>query len=225
MKTEERREARALRQRGGSVKEIAGLVGVAPSTVSRWVRDIELTAEQRLALNARDPRFAAHLNGSRTVAMAAHARRIEHQRHGRELVASDRDFAILCALYWAEGEKARNAVRLTNSDPHMIALFLDLLRRTFAVSEDSVRLSCNLFADHAGRRCAIEDFWLRQLHLPRTCLLKSTVNRYSKYSAKKRRNALPYGTCRLVVNDTKIVQTIYGGIQELGSCDRPEWVA
>jgi transposase-like protein len=225
MKTRERGEARALRQCGGSVKEIAGAVGVAQSTVSRWVRDIELRPEQRLALQARDPRFAAHLNGSRTVATKALASRIEHQRNGRKLVVTDQDFVILCALYWAEGEKARNAVRLSNSDPELIALFLDLLRRTFAVADEAVRISCNLFADHVGRQREIEDFWLRKLDLPRSNLLKSTVNTHSKYSAKKRLNVLPYGTCRLVVNDTRIVQTVYGGIQEMGRCERPEWVA
>jgi hypothetical protein len=50
------------------------------------------------------------------------------------------------------------------------------------------------------------------------------VNRYSKYSEKKRTNRLPYGTCALVVCSTEIVQTIYGSIQELGGFDRPEWL-
>ena len=35
---------------------------------------------------------------------------------------------------------------------------------------------------------------------------------------------LPYGTCRLSVCSTEIVQTIYGSIQELGGFDRPEWL-
>jgi transposase-like protein len=225
VKTEERRQARALRQCGASVKEVAAAVGVAQSTVSRWVRDIELTAGQRLALAARDPRFAAHLNGSRVISAKALERRIQHQEDGRELVRSDHDFAILCALYWAEGEKTRNALRLSNSDPDLIALFLDLLRRTFGVTDGAVRVSCNLFADHDERRHVIENFWLQHLGLPRSSLLKSTVNSHSKYSAKKRLNVLPYGTCRLVVNDTRIVQTVYGGIQELGRCERPEWAA
>ena len=50
------------------------------------------------------------------------------------------------------------------------------------------------------------------------------MNRYSKYSQKKRTNKLPYGTARVTVNDTRIVQMIYGSIQELGGFDRPEWL-
>ena len=70
----------------------------------------------------------------------------------------------------------------------------------------------------------IEEFWLAQLRLPRSCLRKSTVNSYSKYSQKKRRNKLPYGTGELTVHSTQIVQTIYGSIQEYGSFERPEWL-
>ncbi len=53
---------------------------------------------------------------------------------------------------------------------------------------------------------------------------KSTVNRYSKYSQKKRRNKLPYGTCRLILYDTVVVQHIYGAIQEYGAFDREDWL-
>jgi hypothetical protein len=55
-------------------------------------------------------------------------------------------------------------------------------------------------------------------------LRKSTVNRFSKYSQKKRLNKLPYGTCRLTVCDTQLVQSIYGAIQEYAGFDREEWV-
>jgi hypothetical protein len=50
------------------------------------------------------------------------------------------------------------------------------------------------------------------------------VNVYSKYSQKKRRNKLPYGTCKLVYNDTRTMQSIYGAIQEYAGFDRPEWL-
>ncbi|MEK6275897.1 MAG: hypothetical protein AABM30_11235 [Actinomycetota bacterium] len=53
---------------------------------------------------------------------------------------------------------------------------------------------------------------------------KSTINTYSKYSKKKRRNKLPYGTCRLTVSDTRLVQHIYGAIQEYAGFEREEWV-
>ena len=64
MKTAEQAAARELRQdEGRSVKEIARLLGVSRSSVSLWVRDIELTPKQRAALMAHDPSFNGQLNG------------------------------------------------------------------------------------------------------------------------------------------------------------------
>jgi hypothetical protein len=85
-------------------------------------------------------------------------------------------------------------------------------------------VTCNLFADHRERQREIEQFWLDVAGLPATCLRKSSVNLYSKYSQKKRRNKLPYGTCRITVFRTRIVRAIYGAIQEIGGFTRDAWL-
>ena len=127
-------------------------------------------------------------------------------------------------LYWAEGSKSRNAVQFVNSDPAMVRLFGAFLRTYYELPDAAFRIDCNLFADHVERQYEIERFWLETLGLPRSCLRKSTVNRYSKYSQKKRRNRLPYGTVRVCVHSTAVVQSIYGAIQEYGGFERPEWL-
>jgi transposase-like protein len=77
MKTEERNEARRLRaEQGASVKELARLLGVSRSSVSLWVRDIELAETQYLALRRR---MGGRIDGSRANAVAALARRREAQ--------------------------------------------------------------------------------------------------------------------------------------------------
>jgi hypothetical protein len=50
------------------------------------------------------------------------------------------------------------------------------------------------------------------------------VNTYSKYSQKKRQNRLDYGTVRVTVHDTRIVQTIYGSLEELAGIPRDAWL-
>ena len=87
-----------------------------------------------------------------------------------------------------------------------------------------MRVTCHLFADHLARQREIEQFWLDVTGLPRSSLRKSMVNKYSRASQRKRVNMLPYGTCKLIVHSTEIVQTIYGSIQELGGFNRPEWL-
>jgi hypothetical protein len=127
-------------------------------------------------------------------------------------------------LYWAEGDKGRRRVALSNSDPEVLRFFVSFLRTFFVVSDEKIRVWCNLFADHVERQREVEQFWLDLLELPRSCLTKSTVNVYSKYSQRKRKNRLPYGTCRVCVHDTAILQSIFGAIQDYAGFERPEWL-
>jgi hypothetical protein len=155
----------------------------------------------------------------------AREQRRAYQLEGRKL-ARERDASYIsgCMLYWAEGAKERNSVRIANSDRELLVVFAGFLRTHFGVEDDTMRVRCNLFAADDDEREAIERFWLESLRLPTTSLRKSSVNTHSKYSAKKRANKLPHGTCELTVDSTRIVQTIYGSIQEYGGFDCPEWL-
>ncbi len=127
-------------------------------------------------------------------------------------------------LYWGEGWKSRNTAQLSNSDPEMLAFFLSFLRRFFGVRDEEVRIQCNLHADNADDVRTVQAFWLRILELPVSCLTKAVVNSVSRSSQEKRTNMLPYGTCRLTVHSTAIVQHLYGAIQEYGGFERPGWI-
>ena len=147
------------------------------------------------------------------------------QEEGRTLAANaDPLFVAGCMLYWAEGGKRRNQLQFVNSDPEMVAFFVRFLRTYWHLRERDIRLTCNLFADHAERQWETEQFWLDLAGLSRESLCKSTVNVYSKYSDKKRRNRLPYGTCRVTVSRTRVVQSIYRAIQGLGGFTREAWL-
>lgn len=127
-------------------------------------------------------------------------------------------------LYWAEGGKDRNQVRLSNSDPELLRLFVTYLRAYFPLEDRDIRLTCHLFADHLDRQREIERYWLDVLSLRSESLLKSVVNVYSRHSKRKRLNMLPYGTARVNVSRTAVVQSIYGAIQEYAGITRPEWL-
>lgn len=127
-------------------------------------------------------------------------------------------------LFWAEGSRSRNSVYFTNSDPAMVRFFLDFLVDEVGVGRHAVRIDINLFADHRAEQRRIEQHWLDTLELPAVCLRASTVNVYSRHSARKRLNRLPYGTCRLSVHSTRIVQHLYGAIQAYGGFERPQWL-
>jgi transcriptional regulator with XRE-family HTH domain len=227
MKTSERLQARELRANEGlSINEIARVLEVSRNSVSRWVRDIELTPQQLANLAAKDPVLSGRLTGTNARAEQARGKRLSYQTNGRSLVRlGDPEFVAGCMLFWAEGSRDRNAVRFTNSDPAMMVFFLRFLRRHFEVTDDMVTIWCNLFAERVESRYRIERFWLRTLELPTSSLGKSTVNAYSKHSRKRRTNMLPYGTCRIAVYRTHIVQALYGAIQEFAGFERPGWAA
>ena len=226
MKTAERDMARKLRREQGlSIKEIERRLGVSRSSVSLWVRDIELTPEQHEALHGKNAAFYRQALGHAVRSARCRHRRLWWQVEGRAAACRGEALhAAGCMLFWAEGSRKRDAVILSNSDPELVKVFVGFLRRYFDVPDEKFRVWCNLFADHVERQYEVEQFWLDTLELPRACLKTSTVNRYSPHTKKKRTNRLPYGTCRVSVHDVRIAQHLYGAIQEYGGFERPEWV-
>jgi hypothetical protein len=223
MKTDEQRRARELRGLGWSIGEIERELNVSRSSVSLWVRSVELSqeAERRLLRRA----GLGPLNSASRSIARARAIRADLQADGRlRARVGDASYAVGCVLHWAEGDKTRNSVRIANSDPELLALFVEFLRIHFGVRNDQITIYCNLFADHIERQVEIETFWLTKLGLPPTALRKSVINNYSKHSKKKRKNKLPWGTCKVCVHSSRIQQTILGSIQEYGGFERPEWL-
>jgi DNA-binding transcriptional MerR regulator len=226
VKTIERELARRLRrEEGAAIGEIAHRIGVSKSSVSLWVRDIELTPEQRQALLDRNPAYNRQLSGWTKVAQRRREERMAFQEEGRRRARRlDPGFVAGCMLYWAEGSKDRNQLQFTNADPVMARFFVDYLKAHFGLQVADIRITCHLYADHLARQAEIEQHWLSALGLPRESLRKSVVNVYSKYSQRKRVGNLPFGTCRVVVSRTWVLQTIYGAIQEIAGFRRDAWL-
>jgi hypothetical protein len=144
------------------VTEIERELAVSRSSVSVWVRDVELGPAQRERLLAVS-KLGPLLSAERKAAAAREGRR-RYQADGRRL-ARDRDatYTAGCMLYWAEGSKARNYVKLTNSDPELVVYFLRFLRLHFAVADERVKLALNLFCDHRDHQEEIEAYRLAWL--------------------------------------------------------------
>jgi hypothetical protein len=226
VKREERELARRLRsEQGLPVKEIARVVGVSVSSVSLWVRDVPLTPEQEAALDARNPVRNGQRRGTINNSLRCRAVREAAQEHGRQLARTGGpSFIGGCMLYWAEGAKNRNTVILANADPDLVEVFLRFLRDCYGVTDDRVVLSVNCFLENGLTIDQIHSWWLERLRLPAFCLRTPAINRLSSASKRLKGNILPYGTARLVVHSTFIVQSIYGAIQEHAGIDRPEWL-
>ncbi|MGZ5315009.1 MAG: hypothetical protein ACXWGV_12950 [Solirubrobacterales bacterium] len=220
-KAVERGIARSLRaEHGTPVKEIARLLSVSVASVSVWVRDIEITRDQR----ERNLTRAGQQRGE-AWSERFRERRRQWQREGRERARLRDPMHIAgCMLYWAEGSKSRTSLKLTNSDPHMLGFFKRFLTESLGVSPDRLSISLNVYTDNGLTLTAIENHWLDRLELPRSALRGHTLNNMPTSSSGRKRT-LPYGVCSLrATKSTRLVQHIYGAVQEYTGFDEPRWL-
>jgi predicted DNA-binding protein YlxM (UPF0122 family) len=219
MKAAEKKEARRLRKEGFSIGEIANKVEVSKSSVSLWVRDIELTKAQKERLQEK-----SHLFVSKKNTEFFRKKRKFYQDAGKEKAKQgDQLHLIGCMLHWAEGSKERQRVDFTNSDPEMMLVFMKFLRECYEVKDEDISVSIQCYNDiHTVEE--IESYWLNLLHLPNGCLRKTLVNKYPKISKRKRKSCLEFGTCKIRVSKVELQQNIYGAIQEYIGFKKDKWL-
>ena len=229
MKEAEQKKARELRAQGKSVREIAEILDVSRGSVSRWVRGVVLTKEQRDELESRNPVVAcsveSRLKQAASVSKTWRERRLRMQEAGREMARhADSGFVIGCMLYWAEGTKSKNSISFVNSDIDMMKTFVLFLREYFDVKTEDFAISLHWYSGNGVTLDDAVQYWLDNLGLERSCLRKSQVDvkRTDGYGRKK--GKLPYGVCHLRVHRTDIVQKIFGAIQEMIGFQRKEWL-
>lgn len=217
MKNNQKQEARILRAAGKSIKYIAKNLQVSVGSVSAWVRDIELTKEQVNMLSNNNPIYNQQNLGAKSRKDKASILRKHYQDEGRIMAKTDNQLhAIGCMLYWAEGAKSRTKCSFTNSDVNMMKLFIKFIREIFFVPNDKIIIMVNCYINNGLSIDDIENYWLQELQLQKLSVRKHTINIKPISSQGKKKNLLPYGVCTIRIYDTKIVQHIYGAIQEYG---------
>ena len=228
MKAKEREEARRLRaEEGLSVGEIARRLGVSKGTSSLWLRDVELTDEQKVTLSERGRTSVGQQKGSQALSVQAEKRRKEYQDAGRKFVRDGRavvDYKLLCALYWAEGDKSRSSIGMNNTDPSMLKFFVDGMKKDFGCNDDDFTIRVMAHLGNGLTAEQIRDYWLEVLGLPKECFRNFTLKSkyYSTQNKKHKRHV--YGCCYVRVFSVEIIQRLYGSIQEIFGIDRPEWL-
>lgn len=212
MKFNERVEARKLRERGLSIKDISNSLGVAKSSVSVWVRDVELTPLQRHVLE-----MSSH---SRTAVELRRQSRLANELAKRELVVlaaqkevqkiSKRELWLMgIMLYWAEGGKTQRLVRFSNGDPEMIKIMMAFFRRVCEVPEAKFRgyIHIHPHLDHLGA----EAYWSTISGISAQQFFKTY--RLPNKSSQNKKDTLPHGVFDIYVLDTKLFLTISGWAQ------------
>lgn len=218
-KVEQQKRAREMRAEGMALKEIAETLGVAKSSVSMWVRGVELTPEQKSALKARQSPAMNRYAGANSNRLIAMEKRKQAQDIGREQARQgSRLHLIGCMLYWSEGAKKRNRVHFVNSDVKMMLLFMRFLREELDVSNEGIVMYIHCYTHDPNEIKRIEWYWLDLLKLPDSCMRKTHV----KKGGNSRNNILKNGICTISVYRIELAMQIYGAIQEYGGFNNPD---
>jgi transposase-like protein len=227
----------SLRENNGlSYSEIGEKTGVPKSTLSGWLHHIILTQLQRDRLEGKrregGEKGRRHFHGANlgTGAWATQnkwlKKRQSYQQEGREMARQITDplFTMGCTMYWAEGTKARTAMRFSNSDPNMVKTFVRFLQSFFSPPVNKITLYIQAYDGNGVTKEQIGDFWVKETGLPRTCLGKIRLLASSDTGRGSKNGRSLTGTCCVYLGSVEVIQKIYGAIQELTGLDNPAWV-
>lgn len=173
-----------LRKSGKTYGEIIKVIGykIPKSTLSDWCSKIYLNSKQRkiidekIKYNCRKGMKAAWIINKR--------RRKEYLKsiadRNKYLAKIFRDKNVgkiaLSMLYLGEGAKSldRGSLRFGNSDPFVIALFLNLMRKCYNVDEKKFR--CTILCRADQNVSDLEKFWLKITKIPKSQFYKSRID-------------------------------------------------
>ncbi|OGN33339.1 MAG: hypothetical protein A3F98_01625 [Candidatus Yanofskybacteria bacterium RIFCSPLOWO2_12_FULL_41_8] len=111
-------------------------------------------------------------------------------------------------LYWGEGNKKnRNSIRLGNTDPRMIRMFLRFMVDIFGINREKLRFGLQVFDDMQPRKTL--NFWLNELkdfQIRKDQFLKITVTQ--SRSIGNYREKSKFGVMTVHFSNTKLKNII-----------------
>lgn len=211
---------------GRSYNEICEKTGIAKSTLSYWLKDVPISKRYQKRLNNRNPAKNAshksHIKSGETWRNKNKDIRKSYQLEGRKEAKGFNLHLTGCMLYWAEGSKCRNSIKFTNTDLSMVEIFIDFLSKCYGITKSDMKIRCQSHVLSEFSLTEVEEYWIKQLGLTKNNLSKGTTE---QRIPKKKSVKYPYGICTVIVNNTKILQQIYGSIKEYaGICNEEAWI-
>ncbi|HEY1646190.1 MAG TPA: helix-turn-helix domain-containing protein [Candidatus Saccharimonadales bacterium] len=216
MKVVEKNQALTLRAQGKSIKEISRELKVAKSSVSLWVRSVELTDDQKKYLKEKGL-FREKIERTRKT-------RLANEKYKRDILINkamnevpelgDKQLWLIgIMLYWGEGGKTGRSVRFSNSDPDVIKMMMLFFRKICNSPEEKFRGYIHIH-EHLDYKAA-ERYWSDITGIPLSRFYK-TYRKQNKASLGKK-DSLPYGTLDLYVFDTFLFYKIVGWARGISS--------
>lgn len=221
-----------MRSEGKTYKEIQNQIGVAipKSTLSLWCKKIDDFSDKKSYENKIRSAVLGGGSRGRQAALVANKIRRKHylqalEKKNAPLVQLLQDSKIgkitLAVLYLAEGGKFRKgAVMFGNSDPAIIALFLNLLRKTYPINRVNFRCTVQCRSDQSIS--ALESFWEEVTRIPRSQFYRARVDmrsvgkitRKSEYKGVYRIDYFSANIYNDIMSVCKLIQEHYGPVAQ-----------
>lgn len=197
----DRKQAFELRKEGYSYRKIRDKLKVPLSTLSDWfsgeewskkVRD-KLTAAAQVESTIRivelDKVRGEHLRRAYTEAKEEARQELETLKYNPLFIAG-------IMLYWGEGDKLTNGqTRLSNSDPALIKLYVEFLRKACRIPESKIKGSLLIYPDMEEQSNL--RFWSFASGIPTSRFSKSVL-----IQGKHKTKRLRHGVCSVLVLST-----------------------
>ncbi len=145
MKLKQMEKACKLREQGFSMEQIANTLNVSKSSVSNWVKDIELSKGALAHIKSRRQLGREHARESR-LKNIFRQRTVLYEKCSTEILPlSIRDLWIAgLMLYAGEGRKAWNVsgqpVELTSSEPDILRIFINFLIKVCNIPRNKIKI-------------------------------------------------------------------------------------
>ncbi len=214
-----------LRKKGYSYKQISNKFKIPKSTLSYWLRNIQLSNHAKNKIKERVNKTSVEAlikrNKQQTAIAQQRANKIRNSavKESRKLVGQQL-FLIGVALYWAEGYKKGaygskwKSVDFANSDSEMIRIMMRFFREICEVRDQKIKLQ--VIAHKNIKKKKAISFWMNITGIPEQQFFKISKPTNDNSNTQKRKgNTLPYGTVHIRINDVKLFFRIIGWIEGL----------
>ncbi|MBU2592411.1 hypothetical protein KKD61_03045 [Patescibacteria group bacterium] len=212
-KLEEKKKALFLRRKGYSYTEILKKITVSKSTLSKWCKDITLSASQVEAL--RNKKVTGQEKGRLIAAKNKKRKRQEITseifKDSLEQVGnlSQRDRLIAgVALYLGDGAKGDQEVNFSNTNPNIIKFMIAWLREFGPVDEADLRGQIWIHDNQNEKKA--RRFWSNITKIPVNQFRKSYVSKNKVNSNKIRKNINRHGVFSIRISRVNLQRRLKG---------------
>ena len=199
--------ATKMRREGRSYSEIRNALRIPKATLSDWFSKInwskKLKVELAHAAQTESTRRMIALDAVRGKHLArAYAEARREARAEFERLKYNPLFIAGLMLYWGEGDKrTRGQVRLANTDPELIRLFVYFLRNACRIPAEKIKASVLIYPDLNAEKC--REYWSRRSRIKIRNFHSCVV-----ISGRHKTRRLSYGVCSTFVMSTYFKEKI-----------------